>query len=245
MSSDPFQRGWAPGWRSQPDLPQDFGGVEVAREALLAGGAEAAVDRTAGLRRHAQRATPRLGNEHGLDRVAAAHVEQPLAGGIAGGVVLQHAGGPDEGLILQALAKDPRQVRHGRPVGNATLVHPAHQLLGAEGFFAQAGTEFQKALAVQPQQVDGAGSLAGHGRGARHARGSRRTGSTCRAGGAGCFCCALWFCSISRGSRAARAASNPVRGTGTIGARRVFGQPGTGQGLFTRRKCHDGRNGGA
>ena len=51
------------------------------------GGAEAAADRAAGLRRHAQRAAIVLGNEHGFDGVAVADVEQPLDGAVGGFVL--------------------------------------------------------------------------------------------------------------------------------------------------------------
>ena len=61
-----------------PELGDDLGGRQVAAEALVAGRAEAAVDGAAGLRRDAQRAALRLGDEDGLDGVAVADVEQPL-----------------------------------------------------------------------------------------------------------------------------------------------------------------------
>ena len=66
----------------EPELGDDLAGGEVAAEALVAGRAEAAADGAAGLRRDAQRAAVVLGNEHGLDRVAVADVEQPLDGAV-------------------------------------------------------------------------------------------------------------------------------------------------------------------
>ena len=149
----------------QPDLTEDLGRVEVAREALLAGRAEAAVDRTPGLRGHAERATTGFGDEDGLDGIAGPHVEEPLARGIGGGVILQHRRRLDQGLVLKALTEAAGQIGHGRPVGHATLVHPAHELVGAEGLFAHAPAEIQEALAIEPEQIDGPGRCPGRGGG--------------------------------------------------------------------------------
>src|SRR5690606_41328989 len=77
----------------EPHLADDLGRGQVAIEALLAGGAEAAVHGAAHLTRNTQRAAPRLGNEHhfhGLSDSLRAralrpgHCEQPLAHAVCG-----------------------------------------------------------------------------------------------------------------------------------------------------------------
>src|SRR5258708_19767447 len=61
-----------------PQLGQDLARAEVATEALVTRGAEAATHGAARLGRHAQRAPVIFGNENGFDGIAASHVEQPL-----------------------------------------------------------------------------------------------------------------------------------------------------------------------
>ena len=148
----------------QPDLTEDLGRAEVAREPLLAGGAEAAVDGTPGLRGHAERATTGFGDEDGLNGIAGPHVKEPLARGIGGGVILQHRRCLDQRLVLKALTEAASQIGHGRPVGHATLVHPAHELVGTKGLFTHAPAEIQEALAIEPEQIDGPGRRLGSGR---------------------------------------------------------------------------------
>ena len=59
---------------ARSDLLDDLAGVEVALEAGLAGRAERAAHRAAGLRRHAHRRARRVAHEHGLDlRAVARH----------------------------------------------------------------------------------------------------------------------------------------------------------------------------
>ena len=78
-----------------PELPDDLGRRQIAVEALLAGGAERAVERATRLRRDAQRAAVVLGDVDHLDRIAGAHVEQPLARAVGRGGVADHGGAAD------------------------------------------------------------------------------------------------------------------------------------------------------
>ena len=100
--------------------------VEVAVEALLPGRAERAVERAAHLRGDAQRAAVVLGDEHRLDAVADADVEQPLARAVGGAVSRDHRGrrGPRRSPS-QLLAQGLREVGHRVEVADAALVHPA------------------------------------------------------------------------------------------------------------------------
>ena len=52
--------------------------------------AERAVERAARLRRDAQRAAGRLGNEHRLDGLTRADVQEPLARAVGGMLLLEH-----------------------------------------------------------------------------------------------------------------------------------------------------------
>ena len=88
-----------------PELGDDLGSAQVAAEALVAGGAEAAVDSAAGLRRDAKRASARLGDEDGLDRVAGADVEQPLDRAVGSDLLARHGQRLDDGVIRQLLAQ--------------------------------------------------------------------------------------------------------------------------------------------
>jgi hypothetical protein len=85
---------------------------QVAAEALVAGGAEAAAHGAAGLRRHAQRAAVGLGDEDGLDGVAAADVEQPLHGAVGRTGSLSQRQGRALGHAGELVAQRLRQVGH-------------------------------------------------------------------------------------------------------------------------------------
>ncbi len=62
----------------KPKLTDDFSGGQVATKALMPRGTKAAANRATRLRRNAQRAAIRLGNVHGLDRIARSNIKQPL-----------------------------------------------------------------------------------------------------------------------------------------------------------------------
>jgi hypothetical protein len=120
----------------KPELGDDFTGGQVAAEALVPGGAEAAAHRTTGLRRNAQRATVVFGNEHSLDGIAVAHVEQPLDGAV-GGACSVMTGRPADGRSRELVAQRLGQIAHLVEVGGAALVDPAKQLRGAKALFTQ------------------------------------------------------------------------------------------------------------
>ena len=128
---------------------------QVAVEALLAGRAERAVERAAGLRRDAQRAAVVLGDVDGLDRVAAADVEQPLARAVGRRRVADHASAPrivgDRG---EPLAQRLREVGHRAEVVDEPLVHPARHLPRAKRLLAEVGEERGEAGGVEVEQVD-------------------------------------------------------------------------------------------
>ena len=94
-------------------LPHDFRGGQVAVEALLAGGAERAVERATRLARHAERAAVGLGNEDGLNRVARAHVEEPLHGPVGRHPLGDHRQSLHDRLLGQFVTQRPRKVGHG------------------------------------------------------------------------------------------------------------------------------------
>ena len=73
-----------------PELGDDLARREVAAEALVAGGAEAAIHRAARLRRDAQGAAVVFRNEDRLDRIAAADIEQPLDGAVGRRLLARH-----------------------------------------------------------------------------------------------------------------------------------------------------------
>ena len=89
----------------EPELGDDLAGGQVAAEALVAGGAEAAAHGAAGLRRNAQRAAVVLGNEHGLDRIAVADVEQPLDGAVGGFVLREDRQAPRRGRVVASFSR--------------------------------------------------------------------------------------------------------------------------------------------
>src|SRR5262249_25467753 len=138
----------------EPQLADDLGDAEVAVESLAPGRAEPARERAAGLRRHAQRAARRLRDEHGLDRVLRADVEQPLARAVVGLRVADHARDGDARLARELLAKALREVAHALELGLARAVQPALQLARAERLLAQAGNEALERRAVQIEEID-------------------------------------------------------------------------------------------
>jgi len=126
------RRDAAKGFVGNPHLADDFGGGEVAIEALLAGGAETAVQGTACLGRNAQSATFALGNVHGLDTATGRHAHYPLAGTVAGNVLADHFGTTHLGNGLELVAQGLADVRHGVEIVDAKVVNPLHYLTGTE-----------------------------------------------------------------------------------------------------------------
>src|SRR5690606_36791771 len=101
-------------------------------ETLVARGAEAAIDGAAGLAGHAQRAAVVFGNEDGLDGIALAHVEQPLARAIGGALLGVDRRRLDAAALRKLAAEVAGQVGHGVERVGAALVDPALQLAGAK-----------------------------------------------------------------------------------------------------------------
>ena len=139
----------------KPELPQDFGGCQVAAEPLVPGGAEAAAHSAARLRGHAQRAPVIFGDVDRLHRVAIAHVKQPLDGAVRGLVLRDDRRRSNDGAPGELVAQRARQVAHGGEIALAPLVYPAEQLHGAEALFAQRLAPGGKCLLVKVKQVDG------------------------------------------------------------------------------------------
>jgi hypothetical protein len=140
--------------RRHPDLADDFGGGQIAVEALGGGGAELAVERAAHLRRHAQRAAAFVGNEHGFDRVLAVHAQQPLVGAVFGRFIELDLRHPHFGVGFQLAAQGFAQVRHVREFGDMTVMDPLHDLVRAVALLAEGlGEEALKPFAIELEQV--------------------------------------------------------------------------------------------
>ena len=125
-----------------PELADDLAGRQVAVEALLAGRAERAVERAAGLRRDAQRAAVVFRDVDGLDRVAAADVEQPLACAVARPCCRER---PAARRCSASAARRSRnalaEVAHRLDVVREPLVDPARHLARAKRLLAAFGEE--------------------------------------------------------------------------------------------------------
>ena len=138
-----------------PKLGQDFAGAEVARKALMAGGAKAAAHGTTGLRRHAQRATVGFGDEHRFHRVATAHVEEPFDRAVARLLAREHRQRRDVTDAGELVAQAARQVGHLGEIGRTALVDPTEQLGGAEALFTELFAKRSQAVEVEIEQVGG------------------------------------------------------------------------------------------
>ena len=141
-----------------PQLGQDFTRAQVAAEALVPGGAETAPHRATGLRRDAKRAAVVFRDEHSLDRVAAAYVEQPLDGAVGRLVFAEDGQRPHVAAAHQLAAQGLGQVRHAIEIALAFLVDPAKQLHRAVALLAQLRAEHRQPVEVEVEQVD-----SGHG----------------------------------------------------------------------------------
>ena len=135
------------------DLPDDFRRRQIAYQALRAGVAEGAGQRTADLRRDAQRAAVALRDVDGLDLLAVIEAQQPFPGPVGRGEGLADLGTPqlvDRGKLL---AEAFRQARHRREIGGAAVVDPVPQLARAERLGAET-VHFRRQLgAAQPDEV--------------------------------------------------------------------------------------------
>ncbi len=140
-----------------PQLPYHLGHVEIAAEALLAGGAEQAIDRTPGLRGDAQRAAIGFRNEHRFHGIALPDVEQPLARAIGGDVIGDDRRRPNFGTLDQRSPEGLRKIGHLIEAVLAPLVDPAHELAGPKRLFAPLGAGARQALGIEAEEIDQSG----------------------------------------------------------------------------------------
>jgi hypothetical protein len=140
--------------RGSPQLPDDFGNLEVAIETLAAGGAERTLQRTADLRRNAQRTAVVLGNENGFHAIVGADIDQPFARTVIGNLFHLDFRRTNFGHCREFLAQRPGNVRHLLEIGHTEMMHPAHQLLGAEWLFAEFGKERGEFRLIVIEQID-------------------------------------------------------------------------------------------
>src|SRR5258708_25304275 len=105
-------------------LSDDLGRREIAVEALLAGGAESAVEHATRLARHAKRAAVRFRNEDRLDRVRAVDFQEPFARAVLRGGIADHRRRLDERGLRELLSQPLRQIAHAREVALARLMAP-------------------------------------------------------------------------------------------------------------------------
>src|SRR3989454_12283916 len=134
-------------------LADDFRRAEVAVEALLAGRAESAVQHAARLARYAERAAVRLGDENRLYRVAAVHLEQPLARPVLRSGGAGDTRSFDAGAEGELVAQRPGEVAHAGEVGFAALVDPVQQLASAERLFLLRLEEAAQARGVEVEEI--------------------------------------------------------------------------------------------
>ena len=145
-----------------PQLADDFGDRQIAVEALLAGRAELARQRAARLRRDAQRAAIALRNEHSLDRVARADVEQPFARAVGGDAVATRRAAPRSPRLAASRSRSAlARSRHRVEIVVAGLMHPAHQLLRAKRLLAECRAQnCASPAAFKSRRLDGHGRIA-------------------------------------------------------------------------------------
>ena len=144
-------------------LADDLGGGEVAVEALLRGRAERAIEHAAHLRGDAQRAAIVLRDEDHLEGLARIGPQQPLARAVGRALLADDLGRADLGPLVELRAKGLGEVRHRVELALAALVHPAHELAGAERLAAQLLHERIQRRPFEAEQVHAfLGRQAGH-----------------------------------------------------------------------------------
>ncbi len=141
-----------------PELADDLGGGEVAVEALLARRTKGAVERAADLARDAQRAAAGLGDEYGLDSIAAADFivdpQQPLARAIGSDGITHRHGAADFGFFRQFGTQRLGDVGHPLEVVFAETMHPAQHLARTEGLLAPLRKPGGQTFGVEIEQID-------------------------------------------------------------------------------------------
>ena len=137
-------------------LAQDLGGLEVA---LVSGDprqAERALQRTAGLRRDADRPAVVLGDVDGLDRGPVVEAKQVLARPVLRQRPLGDLGPAHVELLGERLAQRSRQVVHGRDLADAVVVEPAVELAAAESRLAPLRGELDEGVLAHPEEIGAA-----------------------------------------------------------------------------------------
>src|SRR5579864_1093261 len=148
----------------EPYLADDLRGAQVPVEALLGGRAERAVERAAHLRGDAERAAVGLGNEHHLEGLALIGAQQPLHRAVARALHAHDLRRPYLGLLGEAAAKVPGEIRHRGKIGDAALVDPAHELARTERPAAELRHERLQRRPWQAEQVGAFGDGGAHGK---------------------------------------------------------------------------------
>ena len=145
----------AEGTVGEPELTDDFTGIEIAVEALPAGGTERAFERATHLAGDAQRASRRFGNVDRLDAIGGAGGQQPLAGAVGGDRVAHHRGRRNVRQAGEPLAQRLGHIGHLLERRRAATMHPAHQLAGAKRLLAEFSQPAGQRGRVEIEQVDG------------------------------------------------------------------------------------------
>ena len=135
------------------ELADDLAGGEVADELLGAGVAEAAGEGAAHLGRDADGAAVVVGDVDGLDLLAVAHAEEPLAGGVGAGLLGGDLGAADGEAFRQLRLHGLGDGGHGREVAGALVVDPVPELLRAEGLLADRDHLGREFVARQAEEV--------------------------------------------------------------------------------------------
>ena len=138
-----------------------------------AGVAEAAIERAADLAGNAQGAPVGIGDEDHFEIVAIGGAQQPFAGAIHAVLRLDHFGPPDHEAFRQPRAHRLGDVGHLGKFGDAAVIQPMIDLLGAQpgrlGIKARCGEQLGNARARHADQVDAPirarGDVAGGGHG--------------------------------------------------------------------------------
>ena len=127
-------RPFAVGVARRHELADDLRRAEIAHQPLRAGVAEAAGQRAADLRGDADRAAV-LGAVGDVDRLRllpVAEAEQEFAGVVLAGLHRRRLGPADDEALGQLLLQRPGDRGHAGEIGDALVVDPVPELLGAE-----------------------------------------------------------------------------------------------------------------
>ncbi len=134
-------------------LVEDLVGAQVAAELHLAGGAEAAGQRAAGLRGEADRAAPvAIAHQDRLERAPVGGQEEGLDGAVVGACLRLEGEGRERHGSAEPLPQGGRQVGH-LLIGAGPACRPLPHLGGAVGGLAGVGEGAGEQLAVHAPSV--------------------------------------------------------------------------------------------